>query len=160
MPKMFDSTAHSGAEARLVKNKNSNLSPPPMAPAKGRRNNRSNKENIPRNAPRTTAVPAGGTVADNSIDRPQNLAKVGVKTIRELMGLKGTHNDNEWLGIRVSEPALPSMVSTTSNFQATLRDLLSAARVDWSLNWKSQKSKKLAELYDAVCLFATHHHCS
>ena len=70
------------------------------------------------NAQLTAPVPADDAAGDNSIARPLNLSKVKVKQIRDLMGLKGIQNNDEWLRIRVRKPAFPPVL-TTENFCRT-----------------------------------------
>ncbi|KAL1712196.1 hypothetical protein EV715DRAFT_214133 [Schizophyllum commune] len=71
--------------------------------------------------------------APDSIPRPKNMNKVKILDIREKLGLAGEENKPEWLDLR-----------------QVIRDMTTAGFIDWTLNWRSQKSKRLGKIYDAV----------
>ncbi|KAL1686981.1 hypothetical protein GGG16DRAFT_63211 [Schizophyllum commune] len=71
--------------------------------------------------------------APDSIPRPKNMNKIKISDIREKLNLMGEENKPEWLDLR-----------------QVVRDMTTAGFIDWALNWRSQKSKKLGKIYDAV----------
>ncbi|KAL1755023.1 hypothetical protein FB107DRAFT_214552 [Schizophyllum commune] len=71
--------------------------------------------------------------APDSIPRPKNMNKVKISDVREKLDLAGDENKPEWLDLR-----------------QVIRDMTTAGFIDWTLNWRSQKSKKLGKIYDAV----------
>ena len=88
--------------------------------------------------------------APDSIPRPKNMNKVKISDVREKLDLAGDENKPEWLDLRVRPDVVLLCLSVLTFIQQVIRDMTTAGFIDWTLNWRSQKSKKLGKIYDAV----------
>ncbi|KAF8869328.1 hypothetical protein BD779DRAFT_1682335 [Infundibulicybe gibba] len=68
-----------------------------------------------------------------SIPRPSRIDSVSIEVLRRYMDLEGSEHDIEWARIR-----------------SVVRDFLRAGRIEWTLRWKDQSTRRLAKIYDAI----------
>ncbi|KAJ7656077.1 hypothetical protein DFH06DRAFT_942654, partial [Mycena polygramma] len=78
--------------------------------------------------PRRTSGPA-----DRSIERPRNMAKVTIDSIRRALDLAGDEHDQRWADIRVY-----------------VRRFMDPGMIDLKRGWKEQDNRRLGKVYKAV----------